>query len=231
MDTHLKKSLKIFFMVFALAASLILARQSWTIYPKQSPLKVIPLPELMHPELISADSEQLIIKDDISICAYSLSDFSLVTKFGKKGQGPGEFRLPPMVNVFPNEFFISLMTKVWRFSRNGDLIEETKLQFNYLGLDYSLLPVGENYVGFPLTRREDLKPMQVGYIYDSEFQKIKQFYEGIPLRSPPPPPPAKPGSKRPVPSPKQDFEVIRDYINFEVCEDKIFVADTRKGFS
>ncbi len=217
-------------MVFALAASLILTRQSWTIYPIQSPLKVIPLPDLMHPELISADSNQLIIKDDISICAYSLSDFSLVTKFGKKGQGPGEFRLSPMVHVFPDEYFISLMTKVWRFSREGELIEETKLPFNYFGLDYSLLPVGENYVGFPLTRGEDSKAMQVGHIYDGEFQKIKQFYEGIPLRIPPPPPPAKPGSKRPVSAPKQDSEVIRDYINYEVYEDEIFVADTRKGF-
>ena len=230
MDIHLKKSIKIFFMVFALAASLILARQSWTIYPRQSPLEVIPLPELMHPELISADSNQLIIKDDISICTYSLSDFSLVTKFGKKGQGPGEFRLSPMVYVFPDEYYISLMTKVWRFSRDGDLIEETKLPFNYLGLDYPLLPVGENYVGFPLTRGEDSKSTQIGYIYDSEFQKIKQFYEGIPLRIPPPPPPAKPGSKRPVSAPKQDFEVIRDYINYEVNKNKIFVADTRKGF-
>jgi len=229
MDIKIKKSSRIFFAVFSLLIALIIGRQSWTLSLEQSPIKIIPLPDLIHPSSIAVDNNQLFIADEASISIYSLTDFSHQKKFGRYGQGPGEFQYPPRLNVFPKEFFFENGAKIMRYSRNGDFIGETKLPFSYFGLDYPLLPVGDNYVGFPGVINEQMKFAHVGKIYDNKFQMIKQFYEGIPLRIPPPPPPPKPGGSAGI-AKKQDFEVIRDCINYAVFEDKIIVADSRKGF-
>ena len=230
MDIKIKKSLRILFAVFSLLIALFIGRQSWTLSLEQSPIKIIPLPDLIHPSSIAVDNNQLLIADEASVSIYSLTDFSHQKKFGRYGQGPGEFQYPPRLNVFPKEFFFENGAKIMRYSRNGDFLEETKLPFRYFGLDYPLLPVGDNYAGFPLSRIEQSKAVQIGRIYDNKFQTIRQFYEGIPLRIPPPPPPPKPGGEGAVIAKKQDFEVIRDCINYAVFEDKIYVADSRKGF-
>lgn len=229
MDIKLKKSLRIFFAVFSLLIALIIGRQSWTLSLEQSPIKIIPFPDLIHPSSIAIDKNQLFIADEASVSIYSLTDFSHLKKFGRYGQGPGEFQYPPRLNVFPNEFFFVDGSKILRYSRNGDFIEETKLPFSYFGLDYPLLPVGNNYVGFPGVINEQMKFAHVGKIYDSKFQPISQFYKDVPLRNPPPPPPPKPGGKAGI-TKKRDIEVIRDCINYIVFEDKIYVADSRKGF-
>ncbi|MCJ7578937.1 MAG: hypothetical protein MUP98_00200, partial [Candidatus Aminicenantes bacterium] len=171
----------------------------------------------------------LFIRDDGSILIYTLSDFSLIKKFGREGQGPGEFHDSPFLTITGDEIFIGERIKIMRFSRNGDFLAETKLPYSYIGY-YPLVPVGNNYVGVPVSRVDSSGFRQIGNIYNSEFEQIRQFYETIPFRTSPPPPPPKPGSKTAPAIINEDFEVIRDYVSYEVSEDKIFVADTRKGF-
>lgn len=228
MTVHLKKPVKIFLVAFTLIVSLVLARQSWTFSPDLSPQKIVPLPDLIQPYTMAVDKDRLFIRDEESIFIYALSDFSLIKKFGRQGQGPGEFHDSPFLTITKEEIFIGERIKIMRFSCNGDFLAETKLPYSYIGYS-SLMPVGDNYVGFPMYR-VDNSLRQIGNIYSSEFEKIKEFYGTIPFRIPPPPPPPKPGSKTAPAVIKQDFEVIRDYVSYEVSEDKIFVADTRKGF-
>ena len=76
---------------------IILSRQSWTFSNDQSPQKIIPLPDLIQPHTMVVDKDQLFIRDSgSSIFIYSLSNFSLIKKFGKQGQGPGEFHDSPL---------------------------------------------------------------------------------------------------------------------------------------
>jgi hypothetical protein len=173
------------------------------------------------------DKDRLFIRDEGFIFIYSLSDFSLIKKFGRQGQGPGEFQTYPFLIITGDEIFIGERTKIMRFSRNGDFLAETKLSYSYSGF-YPLMPVGDNYVGFPLSRVDNSGRL-IGNIYSGEFEQMREFYGTIPFRIPPPPPP-KPGSKTAPAVINQDFEVIRDYVSYEVSEDKIFIADTRKGF-
>lgn len=227
MAVHLKKPLKILIVAVTLIASIILARQSWTFSNDQSPQKIIPLPDLIQPHTMVVDKDRLFIRDSgSSIFIYSLSNFSLIKKFGKQGQGPGEFHDSPFLIITDDEIFIGERTKIMRFSRDGKFLTERKLPYSYIGA-YPLIPVGDNYVGFPMSRIDN-SYRQIGYIYNSEFEQIRQFYKTIPFRIPPPPPP-KPGYKT-APIIKTDFEVIRDCVTYEVSENKIFVADTRKGF-
>jgi hypothetical protein len=76
-----------------------------------------------------------------------------------------------------------------------------------------------------------------GRLYDSELHQIREFYGEVPFAvpPPPPPPPPPPGSKRDAKEEqasivKKDYQAIPDCIDFAIAEDKIFVADTRKGF-
>ena len=57
--------------------------------------KVIPMPDLMKPQLILLDKTQMYITEDTSIFIYSLKDFKLIKKFGKRGEGPQEFIVNP----------------------------------------------------------------------------------------------------------------------------------------
>lgn len=50
----------------------------------------ITLAGLNRPSAIEADQYRLFIVEDTSILIYSLEDFKLLKKFGRKGQGPGE---------------------------------------------------------------------------------------------------------------------------------------------
>jgi len=229
MTVHLKKPVKIFLVAFTLIVSMVLTRQSWTFSPVQSPQKIVPLPDLIQPYTMAVEKDRLFIRDEGSISIYALSDFSLIKKFGRQGQGPGEFHDSPFLIIATDEIFIGERTKNIRFSLNGDFLAETKLPYSYIGF-YPLMPVGDNFVGFPMSRIDNSGLGQIGNIYSSEFEKIREFYGNIPFRIPPPPLPPRPGSKTAPAVIKEDFDVIRDYVSYEVSEDKIFVADTRKGF-
>ncbi|UCH93268.1 MAG: hypothetical protein JSV88_23725, partial [Candidatus Aminicenantes bacterium] len=54
---------------------------------------IIPLPHLEKPETITVKDEGLYITERESMLVYSLPDFKLKNKFGKGGEGPGEFKV------------------------------------------------------------------------------------------------------------------------------------------
>ena len=56
---------------------------------------VRPLPEIMTPNIIAVNENMLYISDRYSIIVYSLDDFSVLHRFGGKGEGPREFRFLP----------------------------------------------------------------------------------------------------------------------------------------
>ena len=53
--------------------------------------KVTPLSELAKPTLVMVEQNQVLIADPPHVYVYSLGDFKLVAKIGKRGEGPGEF--------------------------------------------------------------------------------------------------------------------------------------------
>ncbi|MCP5105464.1 MAG: hypothetical protein GY950_18905, partial [bacterium] len=90
------KKLSVVFMVVFFAAVL------------RAGTKVIPLPELMKPEHpLYFDKTQMYVIEGTSIYIYSLTDFKLVKKFGKQGEGPKEFILDPRFTGL----FISVRTE------------------------------------------------------------------------------------------------------------------------
>ncbi len=57
----------------------------------QAAEKVIEMPELNKPATIILDGGQILVAEFPTIYVYSQKDGNLITKFGKKGEGPKEF--------------------------------------------------------------------------------------------------------------------------------------------
>lgn len=186
--------------------------------------KISDLPELSKPASIAVDGRTVYIADQEVIHIYNLEPFGYIRGFGTRGEGPGEYNSTPHVFVCDNGLFVNTMGKYMVFSKKGEFIEQKKLPFRYFYFYFPLMPVGENYFGLPLFRIEERNTsIHKGMVYNKDFDVIKDIYEGSSPRLLPPPPP---GSK----IVKVDLEVIPDYFDAVVYQEKIFIADTRNGF-
>ncbi len=219
--------------IFALLSALVIAKYSWTFISQEWESKIIPMPEVIRPMALVVSNEKIIIPERTHIAIYSMEDFKLEKKFGSQGEGPGEFSYPPHITAFPDHLLANTMGKLIHYSIDGNFIKETKIIFPYNYGTWPMLPVGENYVGFPMeiekTEQGAIKLLHIGRLYDQEFKPIKQLCEAVRPLVPPPPPPPREGTQ-PRPTPKQDFAVIPEYVDYAVVDDKIFLADNRKGF-
>ena len=187
-------------------------------------VRITPLPELEHPRQICAEGGRAYILDSRDILVYDLKDGRLLMRIGKRGQGPGEFTMGPGgLTVFPDRLVIEDFQKIKFFTLDGKYLDQI-MEPGYLSRS-AFLPVGDNFVGFFMQRRDDgtLTPA-VGGIYDKALKLVKEFYGALPPGPPPPPPPGSP-----PPAKKGDVLLVRDYAGCAVLADKIFVADSRKG--
>lgn len=188
--------------------------------------RIIALPELEKPRQIVVDRGRVYFVDRRDIVVYYLSDGLFLKKIGKLGQGPGEFSTGPhRLAVLGDRLIVQdLRSSEW-FDLDGNRIgghnDPDPIAF------YQFLPVGRNFVGFAWLRNEDgsLAP-PTGRIYDSKLKLKREFFGELPAFPPAPPPP---GSGRPAG--KSDRLLIRDYGDYAVYEDRIYVADSRRGFS
>jgi hypothetical protein len=206
---------------------------SWAVFSEEQGAQVVPMPDVLEPVDFIIANEKIIIAESTHIAVYSLKDFHLEKKFGRRGEGPGEFNYPPHITAYPDRLLANTMGKLIHYSYDGSLIEETRIIIPYNYGTWPMLPVGENYVGFPI-EIEKINPgavrlNHIGRLYDHEFKPVKQLCEAIHPLVPPPPPPSRAGTK-PKPTPKQDFDVIPEYVDYVIVEDKIFLADNRRGF-
>ena len=57
--------------------------------------RVAELPQLIKPNAICVDNSRVYITQEKKVFVYTLDPFKLKTRFGKKGEGPGEFKWNP----------------------------------------------------------------------------------------------------------------------------------------
>ncbi len=134
--------------------------------------KVSVLKEIINPNSVNTNGTGLFIADGYTIFVYDLNTFELKAKFGKKGQGPGEFIDHPQVSVYTDFVVINDSGKVSWFSHNGKLIEEIKIS----PWD-QLFPVKDNFIR--IRRHFDLKKRSVNVnvsLINKQMQKMKNIY-------------------------------------------------------
>lgn len=223
-ETKMKKSIRMALLAAAGLTVLIILQYPWVLAARQNDQVAALLTGIKKPTSITVDGSEIFITEEESVSIYSLEDYSLIRRFGKLGDNPGDFRFRPHLTAYPNHLLVGNMGKLSLFTREGDFIEEKTIPFTYFYMYYPMLPVGDKHVGFNLKKNNREEYVFTGILYDTDFNPIKEFYEGGPPQLLPPP---KPGTQLPG---KVEYEPIFDCLDVAVYEDRIYVADTRKGF-
>jgi len=136
--------------------------------------KIVSFPDIFEPNLIVVDSDQIYIVEETTIYIFSLKDFNLKKKFGKRGEGPSEFKDDiQSIEVQPDYILVNSLNKVSFFSRDGNFLNEKK---NPTVLSGSMFkPVGKQFVGYSI--EQENRTFYVVYsIFDSNLKKTKELY-------------------------------------------------------
>ena len=113
--------------------------------------KVAALEEIMNPQTITIDKDQVFITQGAEIFIYSLVDLNIQKALGRRGEGPGEFKLIRHIdglrielNIRPDFIFVYSMGKISYFTREGKFKKEFRVN---PGSVRSLNPLGKHFVG------------------------------------------------------------------------------------
>jgi hypothetical protein len=177
-------------------------------------VKLASFPDVLKPVMIAIDDGKLYISDQYSILSYSMADYKLLGKICAKGEGPGEFKTHPRMKILKKEILVYSSLKFSRFSKNGKLLMEKRVPpVMMLG---NIFPVGNNYVISFWRFNRDGKHIRAINIVDKDFNKIKSLYHHI--------------NKRKYKNGKTIVRLINTGVNFQCEGDKIFLANSHKGF-
>lgn len=134
--------------------------------------KVVEMPELSKPDSIHVDKDNIYITEFPNIYIYSKSDFTLKKKFGRKGEGPGEFLKYTLLYIRPGHLLVSDRNKVSYFSKEGKYIKEIKAQSL---ANWGVMPLGDKFVG-KSRRTENKISYDRAVLYSPDFKKEKEIY-------------------------------------------------------
>ena len=157
----MKKNLAFFLMLFTVVSSLIFAE------------KVVELPDILKAESILIAHNRLYVAEQARIHIYSLGDFKLIKKFGKRGEGPEEFMgaIGAMAKG-KNCVLISSQNKVSLFSPDGEFMEEKKAKSGFFSGFYQ--SVGENFTGVSTKTEKGVMYFSI-FLFDKNFDKLKEL--------------------------------------------------------
>jgi hypothetical protein len=171
--------------------------------------KTIPLKEVVNPDSISVDQNQLYLTDGTSLLIYDLETLKLKKKLGKKGEGPEEFMgnpqsgHPPLrIDVQTKDIIVNSFNKLSFFSKDGTYIKEHRVDSFTSGF----LAFGKGFVGETLLMQEER--YWLCNIFDSnlkrgkEIVRVKHYFQG----------------------PGQGFKVLTASRLYSPYDNKLFVA-------
>ena len=218
-QTYASRFLFVFSVMFAFALTIPFATSS----AQGDRSRIIPLPEVRNPLQIKVENGRVYIIDEHDFVIYDFASGRFLRRIGKSGQGPGEFTLAPeWITIFPDRLVVGDMRKVLFFSPEGEYLGQMREPGN---MRHHLLPLGKNFIGFANQYLNDGSSTAVGCIYDSNGRLIKTFYGEMPVLPPPPPRRKGPAAAH------RNVLTIREYADYLVYENRIYVADSRKGLS
>ena len=89
---------------------------------------VTSFPDLLKPTGLVIDEDNLYITEDITVYIFSMKDFKLIKKFGKKGEGPREFNRFAAITPLKDKLLINSMSKISYYTKDGEYINEIKVK-------------------------------------------------------------------------------------------------------
>lgn len=174
--------------------------------------KLADLPEVMQPVDIHVYGGRLFIGENFTIHVYSLKDFKQLKQFGKRGDGPGEFRFNARLDVFPDKLAVNCRGRLIYFNHDGGLLKTIKTKPEI----HNLLPVGTN---FAASVYEGGKAQKIK-LYNKDIKYVTTVYEGSLGQA----------TYWQSDAKKIDLLLVKDFMDERVYQNKIYVGDTGKGF-
>jgi hypothetical protein len=128
-------------------------------------------PQHSKPELIKVGENLICINEDAVVYLYDLNDFKLIKKFGRKGEGPGEFSTSMIINILEEKIMIESRGKLSFYSLKGDLIKEIRRLPKYRRLKI----LEDRFVASSGILSKEVYH-NIAIIIDADFNEIKTFY-------------------------------------------------------
>jgi len=138
--------------------------------------KVHLMADLVKPSMIIVRDNKLYVLEKTTISIYSIKDMKLLTKFGKSGEGPGEFMArpygPPMSMSFVNgELVVNSTNKLSYFTSMGKFIRERKAFANLV-----LYQVKDNFIAIGPSPDDEGKFRISIRLYSNDLKEIKKLF-------------------------------------------------------
>lgn len=188
--------------------------------------KVVILPDVMNPQSIHIDENQIYIADGHRILIYGLDGFTLRKIFGKAGDGERAFRPSPRrgvrlrFDVRSEDIVINSHERVSIFKKDGTF--KSVQEYPYPQTDF-VIPMGEQYIAaYYYIHVGTGKSSEHILIFDDKLEFVKKITEG-PLGS---------GSAKGFGGPDRKLHVDLNphFYRFRIFGDKIFIGNSYDGF-
>lgn len=131
------------------------------------------LPDILKPEAIAVDCKNIYITDQHGAFIYSLSDFKLLGKIGRKGEGPSEFPHTPLMQILSDKIFLYTFKRMCFYTKSGDLVKEDRSG----PMASRVKIVGNNYVVSSHTFEEKIRYYNLIDVYSPNLEKLNTIYK------------------------------------------------------
>lgn len=139
--------------------------------------KVITLPGVLAPAGVLVDDERIYVHESVTIHIFSASDYRFIKKFGRKGEGPGEFKLDDdnQVDVSlltdPPGLLVNSVGRISYFTKDGKFIREKKNDSGRW-----LAPLGKSFVGMKRVYDDKNLRSRKVCLYNADLQLTEILY-------------------------------------------------------
>lgn len=132
----------------------------------------VQLEELSSPTRIVVGTDRLFVIDSPAILIYSAEDYSLISKFGREGEGPGEFKgFISYMEVHGDEILAYSNGRLSWFTVEGKFVKQRSEAT--IGVNYKI--AGSGYVGMRLIRESDGIYFGIS-LFDAALKSKREFH-------------------------------------------------------
>jgi hypothetical protein len=178
--------------------------------------KIAALPEIGKPNYLVVDQTRVYVVEQLTVHAYSMENYKRISQFVKEGEGSQEAKTQIYLQTTPEKVAVTDMGKVMFFSPDGGYINEKRTSENIS----RIYPIGENFIGhfYNTDATKRIQYMSIE-LFDKDFNPIKTLCKG------------ESQDLFSAPGGKKDMLITPNILAYRVCDGKIYVIDTQKGFS
>jgi hypothetical protein len=136
--------------------------------------QIVKIPDAFKPTQIHVTKDHMYIVDGVTVLIYALTNYQLIKRIGKEGEGPQEFKDAIYWIYFRNNrMIVNSQAKISYFSLEGEFINEKRAFAGSRAGDFC--PIGNQFVAVQFLAEKQTFYRTVN-IYNSDLKKIKEIF-------------------------------------------------------